>query len=88
MLLALITYVLTVALLWAFGAQLNAIWNAGYWYLVAPLPFLILGAAYAHATEQERADFRDDLLSWFRARPSEPLPLSDVESDRRRAETD
>ncbi len=60
---------ITVAILYAYGAGLSALWNAGSWPLVAlsgPIAILI---AYVFSSEEDRAEFRRQQWNIITARP-------------------
>lgn len=62
---------ITFTILYGLANVLHAVWDAGYWLVVAMFPFAIIGTAYAASPQDERDDFKQQLrqmFSWRRRR--------------------
>ena len=59
---------ITFTILYGLARVLHVLWDAGYWFLVFPLPFAILWTAYICSSEQHRQMFRDDVRALMRRR--------------------
>lgn len=64
----LIVVVLTVIVLALYAKGLSLLWDAGYWPLVAAVTPLTIGIAYYFSSPEDRAEFNDSILCFFRLR--------------------
>lgn len=57
--------VVTVSILALFGKALSSVWDAGYWYILVPLPVLIIWMTSRMDPPEVRGHVKDDLKTWL-----------------------